>query len=184
MPRPRPLTPIQARRALAHRLSPRVDRLRQFATKFGIRPYRLFLTWSLWSGTERGEGEERVVKRVEVLPTPKVTDLTSQSLAAFSGGVLPLGSVRVSEISAATMTLDVLTGRMYPDAHEDHVPDGVSFYYELVEDGRGDPQPLRAKYRPAAVPFRDAGRVQWVVVLERVSEDNQRDGTSHGPEDE
>jgi hypothetical protein len=75
-------------------------------------------------------------------------------------------------------------GLSYPVEHEDQIPEDVSFYWELVEDGRGDTEPQRAKYRAAATPFRDAGKVQWVVVLERVSEDNYRDGTSPAPEDD
>lgn len=178
MPRPRNLSAVEARRTLAHRLAPRVDRLRQFATKFGIRPYRVFLVWTLWSGIERGEGTERVVKRIELLPTPKVTDLTAVATSPFSAGTLPLGSIRVEEISAFTYTQDVLVGKAYPDGHEDAIPEDVSFEYEVVEDGRGDPQPVRAKYRVSTTPYRAAGRVQWMVLLERVSEDNNRDGTS------
>ena len=177
MPKPRPLTAGEAKRTLANRFGPRADRLRQFSTKFGIRPYRCWLVWTKWTGTERGEGKEVTVKRVEILPTPKVTDLTSQALSAFTAGVLPAGSIKVTEISA-TLTQDQLTGKAYPVNHEDAIPEGVSFYWELVEDGRGDPEPVRAKNRLASVPFRAASMVQWVAMLERISEDANRDGSS------
>lgn len=175
MPKVRALTPDQAKRTLANRFGPRVDRIRQFNTRFGVRPYRCFLVWMCWGGSERGEGTEKEVKRVEILPTPQVTDLTAQTLTAFSGGVLPVGSVRVTQISTQ-YTFDVLSGLAYPQAHEDRIPADVNFFWEIVEDGRGDPQPLRARYRVNGVPFRAGGQVQWMVVLERASQDLDRSG--------
>lgn len=183
MPKVRALNPHQAKRTLLARFAPRADRLRQLNTRFGARPYRVFLVWASWTGTERGEGEEVVLRREELLPTPKVSDLSAQQLTAFSGGVLPVGSVRLTEVSA-TYTFDLLTGRMMPEAHEDHVPQPTSFHYELVEDGRADPNPLRAKFRLAAQPFLDASKLQWVMVLERASEDAGRDGRSLAGDDE
>ncbi len=183
MPKPRALNPQQAKGTLLARFGPRADRLRQLHTRFGARPYRVFLVWAQWTGNERGEGEEVEAARREILPTPKVSDLTSTQLSAFSGGTLPTGSIRVTEIST-TLSTDVLTGRMLPDAHEDHLPQAYDFYWELVEDGRLDRPALRSKYRHASTPFLDASRVQWSVVLERISEDNGRGGQSQAGNDD
>jgi hypothetical protein len=200
VPKPRPLSPERARHTLAHRLAPRVDRLRQFATRFGIRPYRVFLTWTRWSGQERGQGSETVIGRIEILPTPKVVSLDNVRAQFFSGGVLPVGSLRLSGISAL-YTQDQLTGLAVPpdaDFIEDNdpprrrsaaivsaspkpslksLPEPLDFYWEVHEDGRGDDPPQHNKFRLAAWPSREAGNVQWVCMLERISVDELRDGT-------
>jgi hypothetical protein len=177
MPKVRSLTSQQAKSSLANRLGPRVDRLRQIATNFGLRPYRVYLVWAKYSGEERGEGYSDEQARIELLPTPKVMDLNSVAFSPFSGGVLPVGSVRIEKVSV-TYTQDTLKGLQLPEGHENVVPQPWEFYYEIVEDGRGDPNPLRAKYRLAAAPFRRPGKVDWSIVLERISEDNNRDGLS------
>lgn len=100
MSRPRPLNPFEAKRSLANRLAPTADRVRQIATRLGIRPYRCFLVWTRFSGEDRGEGDENLIARVELLPTPKVSELTSQQLLLYGAGTLPTGSLRVEKVSA------------------------------------------------------------------------------------
>jgi len=177
VPTPKPLTPQQARRTLAHRFTRVADRLRQLGTKFGIRPYRVFLVWTRWDGGERGQGREQVVQELEILPTPNVRSLDSLALSPISTGVLPVGSVRLTEVSTS-LTYDQLTGRMYPQPHVDHVPEPWEFFYEVREDGRGDDPPRRMKFSLFSEPHRNAENVEWVVVLSRVSEDRNRDGSS------
>src|SRR5690349_24199276 len=108
MPKPRPLTPSQARSSLAHRFTDRADRLRQLNTRFGLRSRRVFLVWTRFTGEERGEGKEQEIARVELLPTPRVTDATAVTRFGASAGVLPVGSLRVDQISAGAYTLDNL----------------------------------------------------------------------------
>jgi hypothetical protein len=178
-----------------------VDRLRQLNTRMGIRPMRVFLVWERWSGSEGGEGTPTVIARMEILPTPKVESLDSISLRMMAAGVLPAGSIHVSEISV-NYTEDQLLGFAIPSqawvatenppktdsstripAHSGHGKDRTDFYYEVAEDGRGDDPPARNKYRIADQPFRKAGDVQWIVTLERVSEDNDRRGRNQlGPD--
>lgn len=196
MPRPRPLSPGEAGRTLAHRFSRVGDRLRQLNTKFGIRPYRVELVWTRWSGAERGEGREEPLARVELLPTPRVRNLdTSIQYRIMGGGFLPSGTLLVQEISAL-YTQDQLSGLAIPDgcvqdpptlrsAHqlppkpsETSLPEPFDFYWEVREDGRGDDPAERARFRLAAWPWRNAGNVQWEVMLERVSGDPRRDGSS------
>ena len=177
MPRPRALSPGEAARTLAHRLGSRLaPRLWQLGTKFGIRPYRVFLVWTRWSGEERGEGSECIVNRHELLPTPKV-DVSGVSYEGTHMGRVPTGSVTLTEV-AVTYTADELNGLMFPKPHEDTLPEPNDFYYEVVEDDRGDPCPQRAKYRISRQPMRDAENVMWRVGLERMSEDNERGGKS------
>lgn len=191
---PKPLTPAQASHALANRFGTRVDRIRQIATRLGIRPFRVFLVWSVWTGAERGEGEERIRARLEILPTPKVDSLENIAFRPMLAGMLPTGQLRVREISV-NFTGDQLTGVAIPTqafidandpalttsgaelpAHGTRIHEPNDFYWEVVEDGRGDNPAPRQKYRLAAQPHRDAGNVQWIAVLERISQDNSRNG--------
>lgn len=192
---------------IAERLQPTVDRLRARYTTFGLRPYRVFMVWTRWSGSERGEGNERLVGSVEIVPRPKVDDLTRVSLSPFSAGILPVGSLAISQVSAL-LTADNLKGLAVPGqamvtackalpgmppggtpigevgltALEralgeaqglGRIPEPYDFYYEVVEDRAGSERP---KFRPFSEPFRDAGKMEWRIVLERVSEDRARDG--------
>lgn len=179
MPLPRPLTPQQAKHTLANKFVGLGDRLRQLNTRFGIRSNRVFLVWTSSDGEERGEGSTRVLLRHEILPTPKVADMSAVALSPYAPGVLPVGSVRVSQITQ-TLTKDVLVGvRMpYGQAVDDTGP--MNFWWEIVEDGRGDDPPERWRFRLAAQPDRQPGSVQWVVLLERQSSDPDRTGALHG----
>lgn len=178
MPRVRPLIgPHQAKRTLGHRLSGLADRLRQFNTKFGLRGKRVFLVWTKTTGAERGEGSESIVSRVELLPTPRVADLSAVALNPYSAGRVPVGSVRLTEVSTSRYTNDQLSGRQVPGVGALEEP--FDFFYEIVEDGRGDTLPVRQRYRLAAEPDRREGRLDWSILLERASEDMQRTGASN-----
>jgi hypothetical protein len=180
MPRIRPLSPDEAKRTLANRLGPRVDRLRQFSTNFGLRPYRVFLVWTRYSGDERGEGDEHELRRVEVLPTPRVTALDNLTYGPVSTGVLPSGSVRIDRVST-TFTEDQLMGRL---ANGDSLPNPRDFFYEIVEDGRTSEAPARLKFRPLSNPALLPGKQMWTLMLERISEDRTRAGKSRAGDDE
>lgn len=176
MPRPRPLQPFQAKRTLANRLTRVADNLRQFATTFGVRPYRVFLVWSAFDGEVRGEGTEREIARVELLPTPKVAELTSLQENPYVAGVLATGTVRVDKISAG-FTAAQLTGLEIPGKGQDFdMPKNIDFWYEMREDGRGGDTPIPQRYRISAVPFRAAGKVSWSVLLETQNEATGVDG--------
>jgi hypothetical protein len=47
----------------------------------------------------------------------------------------------------------------------------------IQEDGRGDDPAPANRFRLAAWPHRHAGGVQWQVLLERTSADENRDGS-------
>lgn len=96
------------------RFAPTVDRIRQrFNQQFGLKAYDVFMVWTRWNGAERGEGNETLMMQVELLPTPVVEDLTSLSLQGFSAGTLPVGSVRISQVSAS-IRADTLSGFLLP----------------------------------------------------------------------
>lgn len=52
----------------------------------------------------------------------------------------------------------------------------LDFFYEIVEDGRGDDPAARLRFRIYSEPSRNEGRFQFEVVLQRASHDMGRDG--------
>lgn len=175
MPKVKALTPHQAKRTLANRFVGRADRLRQLNTKFGLRPYRVWLVWTKSTGEERGEGKEVVVRRTELLPTPRVVDLTV-TYASFPAGVNTEGMLKLTEVSQS-YPFDVLKGLYVPEQHEDEVPQPYDFYYEVAEDGRGENPEQRNRYRLYSTPFRQPGKVMWSITLESTFSDEDREGT-------
>lgn len=174
----RPLTQGEAKTSLAARLGRIHDRTRQVNVRLGFRPYRVFLVWTKWNGAERGEGVQEVMRRCELLPTPLVQDLSSVALSPYGAGVLPVGSVRIREVSPR-YSLELLMGRVYPEEGEDQVPQPYDFFYEVVADGRhlkaGEKEP-RARFRVMATPFFDAENQEWSLVLERQSGEMDKEG--------
>lgn len=173
--KPRPLTPDQAKRSIANRLSPIVDKIRQIPVVLGVRSQRVFLVWTKYSGQERGEGREIELRRKEILPTPKVGPMNSIAFLASTGGVMPVGTLRVQNVTLS-LSNDELQGLWIPEPHEDKIPEPYRFFYEVVEDGRSDRAPSRQRFRLAAKPWRNEGTVSWELALERVSEDPDRSG--------
>jgi len=176
MPRPHPLQPFQAKMTLANRLRGPVNRVRQIATDLGVRPYRVFLVWTTFDGEERGEGSEYELARVEILPTPKIGELTSLGMNPYSQGFASTGSLRLEKISAG-FTQPQLMGLEVPGRGQlQNMSNNVDFWYEMREDGRGGDQPVPLRYRLASSPYRAAGKVSWSVMLERQDEATQMDG--------
>ena len=189
--KPRPLSSgYAARSTLVQRLAPRGDRLRQRLTRFGLRPRRVFLVWIVWDGEVRGEGFERELARVELLPTPRVTDLTALTRRAWPQGIMAEGSVRVDQISMAAYDEDVLRGLVIPrkdlpprngtpvggTAIEPRPATNCSFWYELVEDRRGEDAPRRQRMRLHGMPWRYAGGLYFAVNLEASESATNRAG--------
>jgi hypothetical protein len=173
-----PLEPGQASRTLVARLVGTrdrvgvVDRARQVATRLGARPDRVFLVWTRSGGEEPGEGDEVELARLEILPTPKVSDRTAVALNPYSAGRLPAGAVRVTEISAGRHREALLAGRELPDGKP--APKGASFFFEVVDDGRDGNEPERRRFRLAASPTRGPNGRDFEIVLERASADRTR----------
>lgn len=198
--RPAPLAPGRVGRTITERLAGRVDRIRQLNTRLGQRARRVFLVWTRFDGDERGEGNERVVRRVEILPTPRVTDASQINYRPWSGGTMPEGSIRVDEISTRSFTPDSLRGLRFPnepywtefgpqvqagelidpngDPNQPNPDPQTDFFYEVVEDGRGDAQPERERYRLLGRPWRNEEQIYFAVVLEATSQQMGRDGES------
>lgn len=140
----------------------------------------MFLVWTVSAGERRGEGEETVLERHEIQPRPRC-DFSSIARNPSLVGVYATGSVRVDEITVA-YTLDELLGNKLPNGRPVPVERSrVSFFYEVVEDGRGDNPAPRGRFRLNNVPSREAENAQWVMILEPVSAPLLRDGRPERP---
>lgn len=152
-----------------------MDRARQIDVRLGNRPYQCFLVWTRWDGAARGDGNQVVVCRHQILPTPVVTDLTAMQKKPTSVGVVLDGTLRITEISTQ-YTLEVLLGQTLPEKGEDQVPQPLDFFWEVVEDGRHCDPAERKRFRVFSAPFLDAPNQQWVIMLQKMSGDMGRDG--------
>jgi hypothetical protein len=199
---PHPLTRDEAKATLVNRYGAIADKYRQLYTNYGLRSRRVFLVWSRWTGEERGEGHERLLAEIEILPTPRISDATSIQRRPYSAGTLPEGSLFLDQISMATFTQDILRGWVIPAvrptprtcAERNMQPDlevalsvngktfergsdrRIDFWYEIVEDGRGDFPASRSRYRVLSDPSRKEGSLFFSLVLERADEARDRSG--------
>jgi hypothetical protein len=157
-----------------------VDKVRQIATNLGARPLRVFLVWTTWTGERRGEGEERLLQELEILPTPVVSDPTAIARNPYAAGTLPVGAVSVTEISCGQFSEDLLRGWKLPGG--DPIDERrMDFFWEVREDGRtAGRAPERRRFRVLGDVYLDAENVQFKVILERASADRRRDGSPHG----
>ena len=202
--RPRPLK--EPSRSLAHRLGRTADRARQIATRLGARAYRVHLVWTKWGlgrDSERGDGYERPLARCEILPTPLVTSLDGVSFSIFHAGTIPVGSVRVGEVSVRYYDEDVLRGLRIPDLEwlevgscsecspcrlpsvaelrgtaQDSVSEPYRFFYEVTEDHRQQREPVRNAFRLLNKPYLVADQAEWTLMLQKVDYDPLRSGES------
>jgi hypothetical protein len=136
----------------------------------------VFLVWTTFDGQQRGEGVERELARIEILPTPKIGELTALQQQPYAMGVATTGTLRLDKISAG-FTQAQLTGLEIPGkGQEFNMPPRVDFFYEVREDGRGGDKPVPLRFRIQTSPYRNAGSVSWTVMLERQDEATQMDG--------
>lgn len=157
-----------------------VERARQMATDLGARPFRVFLVWTVFSGPSRNKGDERVLERHELLPTPRV-DFGSLARNPTLVGVFPAGSARVDEVPPR-LSRDELEGRVLPGGKPLPTVEGkVDFFYEVVPDDRQQEKPAHTRFRLNNVPSFEAENAQWVLILEPASGELRRDGRPDRP---
>lgn len=150
-----------------------VDYIRQIPVDLGARPYRVFLVWTRWSGEDRGEGVESLVREEEILPVPKVQEISSVQLQLLDIGTDEQGSLQISQISPR-YTENQLLGR-----HQDGsgVSRNETFSWEVRLD-KGDVSDLkkRRRFMIKGVPSFKADSLQWTVNLIRAGSDREHDG--------
>ena len=103
-------SPVSYNTAFFQTLARIKDMGNQLIASFGLRTYRVFKIKLQWTGSEWGSGILSIREALEVLPTPKVEDLSAIGRYLFSGGIHEEGKVRVSQISAIRWNEDNLLG--------------------------------------------------------------------------
>lgn len=186
------------------------DEIRQLYTDVGLRPYRVFMVWVDWSadvdqdgminGEERylenaveGVGKARLIREVEILPTPLVEGLAGLSGSVDAVGNTERGNVTVTQISMS-YTEDQLQGLLggLRDPHfHDTLKQGVTFFYEIMENrpegyrkldtggadvGPADLRSPRRRFQLNGPPSRSPEQFQWSVQLVRADGERGRNG--------
>lgn len=165
-------------RSLVYSIAPAVDQIRQIATDLGVRPYRVYLVHVMWTGSHRGEGQPTEISRREILPTPKVSDMSSTMQVLRSMGMTEEGTISVSQISLR-FTEDDLMGKT-PDLIDPELRRtglrNAEFFWEVVESRPTDPLAIPRRYTPPSdVPMR--GTTGWRVTLTKQTSDRARGQT-------
>lgn len=154
----------------------------------------MFLVWTSWTGEEVGEGDECIIARVELLPTPRISSFNALARRPYASGVFPEGSIIVDQISCGAYTDDVLKGLRIPrettsapradvgmpvnDRGNGEVATSkkVDFWWEITEDGRGDNPSERKRFRVFGDVERKEGSLYFAVTLQAADEPLSRTG--------
>lgn len=169
-------TPQLLAKALGQKLIPVVDRVRDISTQLGLRPYRVHIIRTRWSGPRRGAGVEVVIHDMELLPTPFLVDMRSLVEQITPIGMNESGVVQLQKISGR-YTEDQLVG-VGPDGGQ--VAANETVYYE-IEFFRPDGTPAeKRRFTRDSVPTYNATSVEWQVTLVNVLEKRGRDGEPRG----
>jgi hypothetical protein len=164
---------------LAERLVETVDRIRQLNTSLGLRPYRVFLIHVQWSGAKIGLGQPKEISRREILPTPRVRDISSTSEVYTNMGRVEEGGVVIDEVSARFSEDDLMgkTSDLLDPAAPRSGQKNAEFFYEVVESRAIAPNPIPRRYTPSAVPTLNRGNCSWRIVLSKVMANRSRQQT-------
>jgi hypothetical protein len=137
-------------------LIPDVDDLRELATEFGIRPYRLLAVIRTWDGTEVGDGAYTDVS-VEYTPRPVVKPFTSIRNRLEPCGLMEAGFAVIEELSLSYT---------YPEVTGVGIGLTVAQEFKLaLAEGEGQLQPTRFFVHDAP-PFSDREKTQgWILKL-------------------
>lgn len=166
---------LHLERSLIGSLTGCVDQIRDIYSCLGARAYTVALVSTRWSGGERGEGVEEVVREMAILPTPLVSDLTAIANAPLSIGDEEMGEVRVSQISPR-FNEDELRGRSIDGAA---VSQDENFYWE-IRFPRSDGTAVRRRFTPNSAPSYNPTAFEWAIRLLKVYEDRTRAGDPVG----
>jgi hypothetical protein len=163
---------------LAERLAPAVDRARALAGRLGFRPHRVFLVHGRWTGDRRGEGQLLVTSRREILPAPRVRDVSTLKHVVRAMGRVEEGDVFVDEISVTYAEAD-LVGET-DDLRDPAVPrssrDTSDFWWEVQERRPGCPTPTIRTFVPSGAPDIKRDDVMRTISLTKRDVDPGRAG--------
>lgn len=169
-------TAARLRNSLGQKLVPAVDKIRDINTQMGLRPYRVNIVRTRWSGGVRSRGVEQVISELEILPTPLVVDMRSLSEVVTAVGVEDEGMVQLQQISGR-YTEEHLLGNGPNGA-----PPGadVNVYYEIEFFRRDGGPSEKRRFIREGIPMYLAGQVQWQITLVSATENRARNGSPEG----
>lgn len=159
-----PLRP--AAKTLGESIGPAIDQIRQIPTDLGLRPYRVWLVHWMWP-ERRGVGVPREISRIEMLPTPVVSDMTGIPFNLAAVGLTEGGGVSLSNVSQR-YSEDDLTGRsplMRDTVRTKTSKSTMEFFYEIGERRATDPSPKRRRFVVSGVPMLNRTGMRWRVNL-------------------
>lgn len=164
------------RKSLGQKLIPVVDKARDINTQLGLRPYRVKIIRTRWSGGKRSRGVEQVISELDILPTPLVVDMRGLSEVITPIGVNEQGVVQLQEISGRYSEEQLLG----VGSNGDPLPSDQNVYYEIEFMRRDGAPSEKRRFIRDGLPSYNAGRVQWEVTLVSANENRSRDGEPHG----
>ena len=157
-------------RSLADSLGPTCDRIRQIKSDLGFSPYRVFLIHWRWPG-KRGIGRPVEVSRKEILPTPRVQDMSATTLGLSAFGMTEGGGLFIDRISQRYSEADLLGTT--PDMTDWDRPQtsasNVEFFWEVRERRNTFPPTKPRRYAVSGVPMLNRTGLHWRVNLVKQS---------------
>lgn len=170
---PTSLTTLDLSKTIAGRFVKVGDSLRNLNTKFGVRRCIVRQVRTKWSGGARWKGEEAVLSEVELLPNPKVVDLSTLREVVSAAALMEAGQVMVDEVSG-TLSEDYLRGVDAAGA----IAADESFYYEIEFRSPGVAAGVKRRFTLASNPNYVADDVRWVLSLTAAQGGRNRDGST------
>lgn len=157
--------------SLANNLFRTANRVRNIASRLGMRPYVVRIIRVGWLGPRRYQGQKEILSTFTILPTPKVTLYEALVDDQLPIGRQTTGSVVVTEINP-DLTEDQLRG----------IPEGLSavpkhheIFYE-IEYPHENQGSRKRRFHLDTVPYYSAERLEWSVGLVAASSDRTRAG--------
>lgn len=108
---------------------------------------------------------------MELLPVPRVQDLTALTTIVEPIGLDEVGTILLSEVSGY-YTDDQLR---FLDPTGEPMDPGAEVFYEIEFPKKGKTS-VKRRFFMRSAPFYDAGRFQWQIRLEKAVEDRDRWG--------
>lgn len=159
------------------------DSIRDIASEFGLRPYKVSLVKTRWGGKQaapprRGWGAETVLSVTPLLPTPLLTDMSGVAEIVTPIGLDEFGEILLTEISGTFREEDLRGLALGSDGKVQSIDPDTQFYYEIEfpRPGFAEVDGERRRFTIKGAPMYFSDKFQWQVRLERQRVDRQRNG--------
>lgn len=149
------------------------DRARDMYTRAGLRPYTVTIVRARYAGMRaRGDGPAEIIGEWQLLPTPKIGDLSAIGEVLDADQLREMGQVLLTQVSLA-YSEDMLLGRGETGAP---IPPSETVFYEIRHVDKLGRVTSRSRFVTSSKPYADTGQGQWVITLARAPWDRDRAG--------